>query len=343
MPANSIASFPRSRLRSARVAQCLFDLLLRPSRPHSCLRLAQGVLGRVRHRALAVYNPLVTFRAEGYQLLIPFSHDLPFNLKHHRLYNSNLVVIGEAVRRKYPAFAFMDIGANIGDTTALLRSRMDVPCLCVEGNKDFIPLCRHNTSRYDNIEIEEAFVGKTDQIAMGNPVSYAGSSMIDLTGAATAAIRFKTIESIVKDHPRFQRAKYIKIDTDGFDPLIIRGATAFLKDCAPTLFFEYDPAHFSRYDAEAFSVFSSLDEAGYQHLIVYDNFGNYLLSCTTADSRLLAELSAYYTRAPGRFCDIAAFHRTDADIFQRLRDTEPDRCLAARMNDSVMRAAPEAG
>jgi hypothetical protein len=41
--------------------------------------------------------------------------------------------------------------------------------------------------------------------------------------------------------PILVNSKMLKIDTDGFDTLILKSAVDFLKRAKPIIFFEYDP------------------------------------------------------------------------------------------------------
>ncbi len=52
---------------------------------------------------------------------------------------------------------------------------------------------------------------------------------------------FKKLESIVMEYPQFIHTKMVKIDTDGYDLIILRGGLKYLETSKPVLFFEYDP------------------------------------------------------------------------------------------------------
>ncbi|WP_430666882.1 FkbM family methyltransferase [Helicobacter suis] len=55
---------------------------------------------------------------------------------------------------------------------------------------------------------------------------------------------------------------FIKIDTDGFDFKILRGAYKTLKDNKPVLFFEWDYVHLANQSEVALSIFAFLSNLG---------------------------------------------------------------------------------
>ena len=67
------------------------------------------------------YDPLVTSDIAGYSLTIPFSHRLPFILKKQPYYSSNLARISKYVKTKYSDLTMIDVGANIGDSVAIIK------------------------------------------------------------------------------------------------------------------------------------------------------------------------------------------------------------------------------
>ena len=116
--------------------QALFD--------YACTGVRRGrrksLYWRLLHwlsRAAGVRDWLVTFEIDGYLLYLPLSHRLP----QHRLatpgYSSNLGRLAQIVQSKYPDLTLVDVGANVGDSVAIVRRRIHCPILCVEGEERF--------------------------------------------------------------------------------------------------------------------------------------------------------------------------------------------------------------
>lgn len=105
----------------------------------------------VRRRALrglrgtlaAVADPPVRFELEGMSLLLPLSHDLPRLRGQFPLYSDNLRRLAAAAAAKYADLVVVDIGANVGDSVALVRAAApDAPILCVEGDPRYLEFLR---------------------------------------------------------------------------------------------------------------------------------------------------------------------------------------------------------
>ena len=261
-----------------------------------------------------------------HQIRLP-RHSEKLNIKQaFRLYDTALGLVASLTKSKYPGLCAIDIGANVGDTAALIRRDSDIPVLCVEGDAQLLPLLRENL---DNLgpesEIEPTFVGRRGV--------YIDSSLIDdpgrnasLIGAvrpwATTALR--TLDEILSDHPRFSASKLLKTDTEGFDFEIIHESLGFIKRAKPVLFFEYDP-HFCPEDPDAgLATIRLLVGAGYRRFAYYDNFGNYLTDIDSQDQGRFEDLDHYLhsNRLYGTaiyYFDICAFHGDDVDLADELR------------------------
>ena len=117
--------------------------------------------------------------------------------------------------------------------------------------------------------------------------------------------------------------KFIKIDTDGFDCLILRGSLSILKIAKPIVFFEYDPFFLSKQNDDGISIFAALSSIGYKKALIYDNFGDYILSIELTNSYQVEDLHNYISGCGGsRYYDICVFHSEDDDLFEKIRTSE---------------------
>jgi FkbM family methyltransferase len=242
--------------------------------------------------------------------------------------------LAAAIEAKHPGFCAVDVGANIGDTAAVICSRFDVPVLCVEGNPAFWPYLEENVRRIGRqIEIERALIGAeagerpltlyTDPSGTGKLIAEPGSSLV----------AFKTLAEALRDHPRFAAPKLVKTDIDGFDFEVIRGARDLLKALRPILFLEYAPMETATGPTDGLECFRSLVEIGYDRFLVWDNYGHYLVHLTRLDFNKLVDLT-FFLIANRRFgsaiyhFDIAAFSPADNDVFDAVRQQQLDLCLS---------------
>ena len=133
----------------------------------------------------------------------------------------------------------------------------------------------------------------------------------------------RPLESILAAHPEFRTARFIKIDTDGFDIPILLANTALLTPVRPVLFFEYDPYFVPMPEDEVFSIFDKLRIAGYATALFYENLGDFVTSVTLDDKERLLDLHTFMTGREGkRYWDIATFSSEDADLADAVRRTE---------------------
>ena len=215
----------------------------------------------------------------------------------------------------------IDIGANVGDTATIVKSKADIPILCIEGEKNFIALLHRNTKNFQNIFIEESFVGDENFIK-GNYIYSKGSGKI-VESENQSGIYFKTLQQILSDYPEFLKSKLLKIDTDGFDCRIIKNEIGLLTETKPVIFFEYDPFLHNKSKDDGLSVFDLLLKAGYSTALFYENTGDYLLTTELDNKNLIADLHYYFSgRKTELYCDIAVFHKEDSDLANRLREIE---------------------
>jgi FkbM family methyltransferase len=230
-------------------------------------------------------DPLVRYRVGEIELELPLSHELPFYRKDHPGYAENVGRI--AAEAGGPV---VDIGANVGDTAAIVRSASDVPILCVEGDDRFFDILRRNAARFDPpIELEHAYVDAPERAAVERS---RGTARVV---GGEAAIRTRTLRAILADHPRFAEPALVKIDTDGYDVPILLAELELLSQVKPALFFEYDP-HLGADPV----VFRRLAEIGYTTAHVYENTGE-LARVATLDDDIHSD---YVGHGGARYADI---------------------------------------
>ena len=278
-------------------------------------------------------DPCVTHDVGPFRLELPVSHALPRILQALPQYNQNLGRIGQALFRKYPDLRAIDVGANVGDSVAILRARATFPILCVEANPRFFRLLEVNTRQFPAVTLVPAYLGEEDRAVAGKLETKQGTAM--LTGGASdpspgRTLRTRTLAGLLEEFPDFAAARLLKIDTDGYDNKIIRGAAPYLARATPVLFFEYDPYFLSLQNDDGVSVFPLLRDLGYRHMLVYDNEGPFHHVASPDDAAAVAELHRWAGRAPGaKYADLCVFHGTDADLFESLRHSEAAAAAAA--------------
>ena len=117
----------------------------------------------------------------------------------------------------------------------------------------------------------------------------------------------------------FNEIKIIKIDTDGYDFQIINGAKELIGKNSPVLFFEYDPHFWCKNNHNCSMIFDVLEGMNYHNMILYNNFGDYIMSTNVENKNLLNEITEYYSGREGKsYLDICIFHKADTDLFNEI-------------------------
>lgn len=298
----------------------------------SVKRIVKDALSRLGYRIVAIDKPkqqsdkLVKAKIGDFTLFISEGHQLPVYLKYHKEYSRNLPRLAKALKGKYGDLRVIDVGANIGDTVALLKTAVEAPILCVEGDDAYFKILKTNTAQFKNVSLAKSFLSDRSGAMEANWHSDGETAQFkkaEKSGAKT--IDASTLDHVVAEHGEFIKAKLIKVDTDGYDPKIIRGAKKLLGSSRPVLFFEHDPIFLRQANEDGLEFFEFLKANGYKDLIFYDNFGKIVVSTTTNDKLTIRQLHEYVNnpeRTPFPYYDVAAFHEEDADVASRFIEEE---------------------
>jgi FkbM family methyltransferase len=285
--------------------------------PKLLAQISIRIIGKIS----SVYDPLINYPIKGHKLKLPLSHSLPLVLQHYPGYANNLVRLAACIYAKYPDLKIIDIGANIGDSVFIIRDKVSCPILCIEGDPVFFKILKTNTAECADVVIKQVFVGDKDAITNKELVIVSGTA--HFTDSSNTSTEFKKLSSILKEESQFSQAKLLKIDTDGFDLAIIRGSVDFIKLAKPVLFFEYDPFFLKNQKEDGISIFPLLQTLGYHSIVIYDNFGRYLISLPLTETNQIADMHGYLLNRLGDYYyDICAVQTEDLEIIQQLREVE---------------------
>ncbi len=268
-------------------------------------------------------DKIIRERIGNFDLYLYRSHQLPKILKEWPHYSSNLGRLAKHLLQKYPDMVLLDIGANIGDTVALLKSVIDLPMICVEGYEKYFTMLQKNIEQFQKVSAYQYYLGEKNQTVSSVLNENKGSMAID--GSLLAEhISMITLDEFVKRHLSALNVKLIKIDTDGFDLNIIAGGFEFLQNAHPVLFFEFDIDCMTLPLNKAFKLFEALENMGYADILYFDNYGRFLLSDSIKNKHLMQQLLFYTKQKQGRFeyFDIALFHQDDKEVARRFINSE---------------------
>jgi FkbM family methyltransferase len=230
----------------------------------------------IRRLILKFIDPEISVPLGKKKLYMNLSHMLPIYQANHVLYDTALPRIVKYINSIKKNILIVDVGANIGDTAALLQAALpSVKIICVEGDDEFIYFLDKNFSDDDNVNIEKVFLSDSltnDPLVLA---SQNGTARLTQGGGKNDIIvdvlSLDKLMSLKKYNN--QKVDLIKIDTDGFDYKIIRGSLEVINNNKPMIYFELVPSFLLDNDEDIMSIFDFLKELTYQDLIIYDNLG----------------------------------------------------------------------
>jgi len=292
-------------------------------------RLAKAVARQARRLIVRHGDPLVEIRVAGARLLAPLSHDLPLYQRSFRHYDTALPRLARHLQTACGGMlGVVDVGANIGDSAAALLAVPRTRVLAIEGDERFFRLLTANSAQWpDRLTPVQCLLGERSEVLAATIDARRGTGRL-LPGEDRVVLR--SLAEVVDEHPEFRDARLVKIDTDGFDIAILRGARPWLAVARPVLFFEYDPHFWRPITPDGARLFCELADLGYGPLLAYDNFGWLAWSGSVHDKRRLEELDAWLSgRESSVYVDLCAFPATDTTLFEHFRASEVRHFTAA--------------
>ncbi len=263
---------------------------------------------------------LVNTMIGKFEILMPENHSLPIYLAQHKYYSRNLPRIAAILKEHIDGFSMIDVGANVGDTIALVRSLSNFPILAIEGDENFYEVLNKNKDLFSNVEICRALLGQHDEAIHASVEDNSGTAKI-YTGEKNR-IEITTLDRIIKMHKSFELSKLLKVDTDGFDVLVMLGGWNFICSQKPVLFFEYHSEYLRQNKTNGVAFLEKLNSIGYDNVIYYDNYGKLLTSFALNKTELIRDLDNYMRGQEKLYYDICVFHENDTLLYEDIISKE---------------------
>lgn len=218
----------------------------------------------------------------SYRLRVPVGHPAVVNSADQPLRDRAVGLVAKHVVAQYPDASIVDIGANVGDTAAMIGSYVSAPLILVEPSNYFRSLLEANVRTLNVRRIEAVLVGI--QAPVGD-FHYWGGTAVFQPDWGDVRYASKTLAEVADDDTRF-----VKIDTDGFDYVIVRGAVDWLETRHPAIYYEVDCGT-AELLKDADGTVHALGRAGYRHFAVWDDRG--LLVASTDSMDVVCQLHRY--------------------------------------------------
>jgi len=292
--------------------------------------LTPPLIWEALHKVKVLLKPLpkeVEVDAGRYQLIVPRGHRLQLEAGEQPYRNLAVGIIARHAGVKCPDACMVDVGANVGDTGAMMASYCTNKLVLVDPSDIYFPYLQRNAQLFPNpVELVKGIVAGEGKV-QGTLVHEGGTA------------RITNSESGHGDFKQFKlselgggRTCFVKIDTDGFDYEIMQSSGDFLKRVHPVVYWEGEVSSQAELVA-ADATLDSLWQWGYTIFAVWDDPGFFILS--TGDISAIKQLHRYlfevgkhsYRRSIYNY-NIAAFHEADGDVaravvehFQRINES----------------------
>ena len=270
----------------------------------------------------------VKIELHGYELTVPSGHVmLRFYTPGSGLFQPyrehGLALVVGALERLHRRGIVVDIGANVGDTLAVIARHSTLNVLCVEPSGYFLPYLRQNVARHftDRTTVVDWYVTAQEDEA-ARALFHWGGTAKPVDGPYSERGSVVPIGRLVSE---VDDVALLKIDTDGADLAIVEGC---LDTQTPTfpIFFELeittqDEGEARTACARAQRFFARVVEAGYRQAFVWDDPGRFYgrldLSADMSIRNLLNYLTQLRHRAVWGF-DICVVHDSDSAMVKHL-------------------------
>jgi FkbM family methyltransferase len=292
--------------------------IILPTLPPIVLAAARWLLKEIR-TSRAVSDTAVRLKYGEFFLECDSSHHLPHILASLPDFGRNLADIVRAL--EVPEPYVIDVGANIGDTALLLaRFAPGAKMLCIEGDPRFMSNLKSNTSQIGGVTIAQAVLSDRSAQVRGTFRENLGTAHLVVEEGGDL-LNTQTLDDLLRDYPQFSRPHLIKVDTDGFDPAILRGSKEVLASSRPVVFYEWDPYSYRVAGENDVSHADFLMDLGYDWFLIFTNRGQLLLYVRRPGHKICESL-AHFSRSrrsvDGWHYDVAAFPSERQDVCERI-------------------------
>jgi FkbM family methyltransferase len=239
--------------------------------------------------------------------------------------NAQFGRVASAIYNKYENMAAIDIGANVGDTIAVLKSFVNIPVVGIEGDDISFRFLKKNIQQFADVFIVKTFLGEKSDSITANMSSVGWNTTISPSEKGDKQVLIRTLDEVIAEEVESKMTyKLLKSDVEGFDTIVLRGATEVIKRYKPVLFFEYNRIIMKKNGEEGLSTVFSFRDFGYDRIIFFDHVGTLLLSTSLENKEVITHLHEYISSEKNLlgYFDIAIFHEIDSDIASQYIQTE---------------------
>jgi FkbM family methyltransferase len=246
-----------------------------------------------------------------------FTIAIPKHYQYYPNYNSGLGKLALLISKKYNSFQLLDIGANVGDTIAIVKSIVDIPIVAIEGDPFVYGYLKQNASLFNQVYTIQQFLGEKNGNLQVTLEKGGWNTTIVPTETSAKTIDLRTLDQVLIEHQLNAASfKLLKIDAEGFDTIILRGAFTTIEKHHPVLYFEYNRENMDAIGEDGISTLFALAKYGYKKIVFLDNHNRRLMCLPLSEEEMIQQLHRYADGVQGLIphYDLCLFHKDDSDV-----------------------------
>lgn len=257
---------------------------------------------------------LTQVKCGNYILQCPKNHSLIVFQRSQPYRDRCIGVVAERIGKKYPDGTIIDIGANIGDTAAIIATYARNKLILVEASDYFFDILTRNVATFPNdVDLRRAMIS-SGGYSSGSMHHRGGTAYFQEGPHGHRKVKTERLIDIAD-----AKTCFIKIDTDGYDAQILADSLEWLAAGRPLVLFENwirDAKDLSLAD----SLYDDLKMIGYEYFIVWDDPGYHIVSTTSIDvlkdlNRYLFKLSQHGSDGNIGNFDVLCAQQVDQDVY----------------------------
>ena len=258
-----------------------------------------------------------TVKIGKFNITMPGNNPLLSHYKYQPDLNSQLGRLSKTVQSKYTDLSVIDIGANVGDTVAVIKSHCNVPVIAIEGDETSYSFLKKNIEQFSNVYTIKQFLGEEEKSIKVNLNKKGWNTTLLPQQEGRGLIQLKTLDQTLKDESLFsKKIKVLKTDVEGFDTIILRGADEVIKTYKPILYFEYNVSNMKAINEDGLTTLLSLRSSGYNTAIFFDAKNRYIITLPLSEKDFISQMHYYADEENSMipYYDLCLFHEDDLDL-----------------------------
>jgi FkbM family methyltransferase len=262
-----------------------------------------------------------TIQVGKFKLIFPKFNPLIQTYSAQPSFASEISRLTLAVLKKYPGLIFLDVGANAGDTVARVKSIADIPIICIEGDDVSYSYLERNVRQFNQVKTIKQFLGEKDGQIKADLDKKGWNTTIIPSETSNQNIQIMALDNVLKNQGLLnENLKLFKVDTEGFDTIIIRGSRNYIRTVRPVIYLEYNWDNMNAIGENGYDTIVGLREEGYNKILFFDDRGKYILTTGLDNTGLLKSLSDYADGKTGLiyYYNLCLVHQEDDDLAESI-------------------------